>query len=206
MQLRQHNFHATGCLEFAESGSSTCAPCSAVPASSLDRPMPYLNQPASAIPAKTNDAHYSPYQMKEKKDAAREEDRRKRLQLLTLKRRVHRQERALGLHERLMVALTSGSARKLQTVLARACEHGLGVAAVLKLVTKCLEGVYRPRPQFTDVDMGIASLMYIFGGSAGAYAANKGLGLPCERRRGHDPRLGGSGVAVPGDGERRHAW
>jgi hypothetical protein len=180
-QLRQHNFHATGCLEFAESDSSTCAPCSAVPDSSIDGHMPYLNQPASAIPAKTNDAHYSPYQMKEKKDAAREEDRRRRLNLLTLKRRVHRQERALGLHERLMVALTSGSARKLQTVLARASQQGLGVAAVLKLVTRCLQGVYRPQPQLTDVDMGIASLMYIFGGSAGAYAAHKGLGLPCKR-------------------------
>ena len=180
-QLRQHNFHATGCLEFADSGSSTCAPCRAVSGSGIDGHMPYLNQPAITIPAKTNDAHYSPYQMKEKKDAAREEDRRQRLQLLTLKRRVHRQERALGLHERLMVALTSGSARKLQTVLARAHQQGLGVAAVLKVVTKCLEGVYQPRSHFTDVEMGIASLMYIFGGTAGAYAANKGLGLPCKR-------------------------
>jgi hypothetical protein len=168
-------------LEFAEAGSDMCSPCSAVDPSTLDKRMPYLNQPATVFPAKTNDAHYSAYQIREKKDAVREEDGRKRLHMLTLERKVHRQERALGLHERLMVALTSGSARMLQSVLMRAWKAGLGLAATLKQVTKCLEGVYRPRPQFTDLDMGIASLLYIFGGAAGAYAANKGLGLPCER-------------------------
>eukprot|EP00624_Nannochloropsis_granulata_P000425 evm.model.NODE_11708_length_39617_cov_40.337204.3 len=82
-----------------------------------------------------------------------------------------------------LTGVTSASCRESisSTVLARASQQGLGVAAVLKLVTRCLQGVYRPRPQLTDVDMGIASLMYIFGGSAGAYAAHKGLGLPCKR-------------------------
>lgn len=181
LQLRQHSIHAVGCLEFAEAGRTTCTSCTAVDLSTLEKRLPYLNKPITAFPAKINDAHYSAFQMKEKKDAVREEDGRKRLTMLTLKRKVHRHERALGLHERLMVALTSGSARMLQSVLMRACKAGLGVAATLKQVTKCLEGVYRPRPHFTELDMGIASLLYIFGGAAGAYAANKGLGLPCER-------------------------
>ncbi len=34
--------------------------------------MPYLKKPAADIPAKTNDAHFSAVQMKEKKDALRE--------------------------------------------------------------------------------------------------------------------------------------
>ena len=128
-QLRQHNFHATGCLEFAESDSSTCAPCSAVPDSSIDGHMPYLNLPASAIPAKTNDANYSPYQMKEKKDAAREEDRRNRLNLMTLKRRVHRGRAVLN---ELQVLLTT-SQRAQKT-------YALGEGA-LQDVTKKLEEV-----------------------------------------------------------------
>lgn len=179
--LRQHSFHANGCLEFAEAGSSMCGPCSAMDPRLLDRIMPYLYQPASSIPGKTNDAHFSAYQMKEKKDAIREEHGRKRLLVLSLNRKVHRRDRALDLHQRLMRALTSGNARLMQTALVRALNAGHGVVGVLKLVTKCLLGVYRPRLEFTELDMGIASLMYIFGGGAAAYAANKGLGLPCER-------------------------
>lgn len=124
--------------------------------------MPYSYQPATKIPAKTNDAHFSAFQMKKKKDALREEERKKNLVLLGIKRKVHRLERTVGLHERLMVALTSGSARELQAVLVRASKAGLRVAAALKLVTKCLEAVYQPRPQFTELDMGIATLLYIF--------------------------------------------
>lgn len=181
VQLRQHNFHAVGCQEVADAGSSMCGPCSTVVPSSLDRRMPFLKQPAAAINAKMNDAHYSQYQMKEKKDAFREEERRKSLQLLTLGRKVDRQERALGVHDRLLVALTRGSARLMQAALVQARNAGHGVVGVLQMVTKCLEGVYKPRSRFTDRDMGIASLLYTFGGAAGAYAANKGLGLPCER-------------------------
>lgn len=180
-QVRQHNFHAVDCLEFAEPGASTCPKCGAVEPRQLERHMPYLNKPAAAIPAKTNDAHYSPVQMKEKKDALREAERQKNLQLLNTKRKVHRRERALGHHERLMVALTRGSARVMQAALVQARRAGHGVVGVLKMVTKCLEGVYTPRGRFTELDMGIATLICIFGGGAGAYAANKGLGLPCQR-------------------------
>jgi hypothetical protein len=108
--LRQHSFHANGCLGFAGAGSSMCGPCSAMDPRLLDRIMPYLYQPASSIPGKTNDAHFSAYQMKEKKDAIREEHGRKRLLVLSLNRKVHRRDRALDLHQRLMRALTKGSA------------------------------------------------------------------------------------------------
>ena len=55
------------------------------------------------------------------------------------------------------------------------------MAGMLEMVTKCLQGFYRPRPRFTDVDMSVGMLVYTFGGTAAAHAVNKALGLPCAR-------------------------
>jgi hypothetical protein len=182
VQLRQDNFHALGCLEFAIPGGTKCTKCSAFDPEFLMQSMPYLGDPFSKIPTTLNDGHFSQHQMKEKKDSIRDEERKKSLQLLTMKRKVHRHERALGLYDRLLLTLTSGNARLMQATLVQAHKMGRSVAGMLEMATKCLENIYRPRPRFTDLDMSLGMLLYPFGGEAAAHAANKALGLPCPRR------------------------
>ena len=181
VQLRQHNFHAVGCLEFAMPGGTKCTKCSAFDPQFLQQCMPYLGDHFSKIPSTLNDGHFSQHQMKQKKDSIREEERKKSLQLLTMKRKVHRHERALGLYDRLLLTLTSGNARLMQATLVQAHKMGRSVAGMLEMANKCLENIYRPRPRFTDLDMSVGMLLYTFGGEAAAHAANKQLDLPCPR-------------------------
>jgi hypothetical protein len=61
VQLRQHNFHAVDCLEFAAPGGTMCVKCSAFQVKSLEECMPYLGDPASEIPPQVNDGHFSQY-------------------------------------------------------------------------------------------------------------------------------------------------
>jgi len=87
----------------------------------------------------------------------------------------------LGLHERLVMVLTSGNARLMQATLVQAHKMGRSLAGMLEMATNCLHGLYKPRPRFTDVDMSVGMLVYTFGGTVAAHAVNKALGLPCAR-------------------------
>ena len=84
VQLRQHNFHAVDCREFAAPGGTKCVKCSAYLVKNLEECMPHLGKPGSRLPTQLNDAHFFQYQLKEKKNSLREEERKKSLQLLTM--------------------------------------------------------------------------------------------------------------------------
>lgn len=129
--------------------------------------------PASSL----NNSYLSPGQLKEKLEQRKKAHQALRLRTFNLAKQAARICKALSLHKKLLVRLSTDEISNVRQLLAQALQKGSSPSAIISKVQRALEGKFHSR-SYSDTQVDLAILVLRIGGQSLLHAMHKGAGLP----------------------------
>ncbi|EJD43269.1 hypothetical protein AURDEDRAFT_66722, partial [Auricularia subglabra TFB-10046 SS5] len=115
--------------------------------------------------------------MRESNERLRRENNSRKLNALSLARKLVRVTDKLDTHKRLVYAIANSNVPRVQVVVSVALRNKRGVRGVLQQLQRAQDQVYKPH-SYTEADYSLANLILRLGGDAALGVASRACGLP----------------------------